>query len=222
VQSFFYAPAALALAALCASCAQPSHTPVQEQQAMTSASTATEQPYRPHTLDEFPQFTAQEMGRRVLALIDSIKSYDDLTLQHIREVTGFPMERAAPHSSGSLDYSFMMYLPDSRWYYGLDYFENKQTQRRGAEFRFGNPDTSKDIYHLPSMTPVCLDFYAYVAALERMGFEKTHDEYHDLGWIIQTHYKRGNVGLTISERREADQPEARRRHACLEYVSFGS
>jgi len=79
------------------------------------------QPYRPHTLDEFPQFTPQEMGQRVLALIDSLKSVDDLSLEHIQKVTGFPMERVSPPG---IKYSFTMYLPESGWYYGLDYSED--------------------------------------------------------------------------------------------------
>jgi hypothetical protein len=185
---------------------------------MTSASTATEQLYRPHTLNEFPQFTAQEMGQRVLALIDSLKTYDDLTLQRIREVTGFPMERVAPPGGG---YSFVIYLPDSQWYYGLDYRENTIIKKMGASFNFGNPATSADIYHLPSMTPVCLDFHAYVAALERMGFKKTDDYYDHRGWIVDTSYRRNNVRVTVSERREADQPEAKRKHACLKSVGVG-
>ena len=71
------------------------------------------------------------------------------------------------------------------------------------------------------MTPVCLDYDAYVDALERMGFEKKFDDYNDRGWLIQTFYKRNNVGVTVRERREADQPDAKRKHACLAYMSFG-
>ena len=71
------------------------------------------------------------------------------------------------------------------------------------------------------MTPVCLDFNDYVEALLRMGFKKTRDEYNDRGWLVQTSYGRNDVVVIIRERREADQPDAKRTHACLEFISFG-
>jgi hypothetical protein len=210
----FHALTALALAALCASCAQSPHSPVQE----THVTTTEIKPYRLHTLEEFPQFTPQEMGQRVLALIDSIKSSNELTLERIQEVTGFPMERVS--QSKIVDYSFTIHLPESGWVYGLDYREGKGTQGGGAWLDFSNEVDDKDIYHLPDMTPVCLDYYTYVAALERMGFEKTRDEHSDLGVIVATYYKRGDVIVQVTERREADQPEAKRNHACLAHISF--
>ena len=212
----FFAPAALTLAALCAACAQPTHVPAKETQMTASVSSAPAiQPYRPHTLEEFPQFTPQEMGQRVLALIDSLKSVDELSLEHIQKVTGFPMERVS--QPAMVDYSFTIHFPDSGWYYGLDYRKNK---KKFAEFRFGNPSDDHDVYHLPSMTPVCLDYDAYVAALERMGFKKKFDDYDDRGWVALTNYRRANVSVTVSGRREADQPDVKRRHACLESMSF--
>jgi hypothetical protein len=209
----FHALTALALAALCASCAQPPHSPAQE----TPVTTTEIKPYRPHTLEEFPQFTPQEMGQRVLALIDSIKSSDELTLQRVQEVTGFPMERVSPPG---IRYSFMIRLPESGWYYGLGYRQDEKTKAGVAWFDLSNEADNKDIYHLPDMTPVCLDYYTYVAALERMGFEKTRDEHSDLGAIVATFYRRNNIGIQVRERREADQPEAKRQHACLAHISF--
>ena len=123
------------------------------------------QPYRPHTLEEFPQFTPQEMGQRVLALIDSLKSVDELSLEHIQKVTGFPMGRLPQRDVYS--HIFNIYLSDSGWYYGL-YYDDKW---KSADFHFAN-QVGKHIRDNISMTPVCLDYDAYVAALERMGFEK--------------------------------------------------
>ena len=212
----FFAPAALTLAALCAACAQPTHVPAKETQMTASVSSAPSiQPYRPHTLEEFPQFTPQEMGQRVLVLIDSLKSVDELSLEHIQKVTGFPMGLLP--QKGVYSHIFNIYLSNSGWYYGL-YYDDKS---KSADFHFANPSGDDDIYHLPSMTPVCLDYDAYVAALGRMGFEKKLDDYNDRGWLIQTNYKRNDVGVTVRERREADQPDAKRRHACLRYISFG-
>lgn len=175
--------------------------------------------YRPHTLAEFPQLTPQEMGQRVLTLIDSLKSADQLTLEHVQKVTELSMERV--DQPAMVDYTFRIHLPDSGWYYGLNYREDERTQTRTAWLDFSNEADNVDIYHLPDMTPVCLDFNAYVAALERMGFEKTHDQYHDLGWVVASFYKRNDVGVQVRQRRQADQPDAQRKRACLVHISFG-
>ncbi|MFD0320406.1 hypothetical protein [Lysobacter gummosus] len=41
--------------------------------------TASPAPYRPSTLAEHPELTPEEIGRRFLALIDSLKSFDELS-----------------------------------------------------------------------------------------------------------------------------------------------
>ena len=148
------APAALALAAALCACAQPPHSTIKKAPAMTS--TVTEQPYRVHTLAEFPQFTPQEMGRRMLALIDSIKSRKQFTLEYVRQVTGFPMERLAPPSK---DYAFTIHFPESNWYYGPVYSESEYIKSKGVSLDFRNTDDEKGrpyVDYWIDMTPVCL------------------------------------------------------------------
>jgi hypothetical protein len=218
----FAVPAALALTiALCA-CAQSSHSPAKETPAMTS--TVTEQPYRVHTLDEFPQFTPQEMGQRMLALIDSIHSVDQFTLEHVRKVTGFPMERVA--QPALVDYSLTIHLPESNWYYWLDYEDRENPKRRGATFGFSNPSDRQgtpDKDYWINMAPACLDYLAYVAALERMGFEKKRDFYNHRRWLEATLYERGDVSVEVRARDEyaSQAEEAKRGRVCLKYISVG-
>ena len=113
---FIVASALLALATLpCAHGAQPTVPATHKKPKMIS--TLHKTPPGAHTLVEYPQFTAQEMGKRTLALIDSLKSFDELSLERIREVTGFPMKHTPPGKS----YLFEMYLPESHWGYWFEY-----------------------------------------------------------------------------------------------------
>ncbi|MGO4262738.1 hypothetical protein AB4Y92_19340, partial [Lysobacter sp. TAB13] len=41
---------------------------------------------RPHTLEEFPELTPEEVGRRFLKLIDGLKSFDELSVERLQEV----------------------------------------------------------------------------------------------------------------------------------------
>ena len=68
-----------------------------------------------------------------------------------------------------------------------------------------------------------LDYYAYVAALERMGFQKKRDFYNDRHWLEATLYKRGDVEVDISSRDEkANQvDDAQRGRACLKSIGVG-
>jgi hypothetical protein len=187
-------------------------------------STVTEQPYRVHTLDEFPKFTPQEMGQRMLALIDSIHSFDQFTLEHVRKVTGFPMERVA--QPALVDYSLTIHLPESNWYYGLDYEDRENPKQRGATLRFSNPADGQGTPYIDywiNMAPVCLDYLAYVAALEDMGFEKERDFYNEQRWLEATLYKRGDVEVEVRARDEyaSQAEEAKRGRVCLEYISVG-
>ena len=72
--------------------------------------------YRPHTLDEYPDFTPAELGRRMLKLIDSLTSFDELSLARVQEVMRMPMHETDPNR-----YGFGMHLPASDWYCYISY-----------------------------------------------------------------------------------------------------
>jgi hypothetical protein len=184
--------------------AQPVGSPVQEHPKMTSTIHENLQPGT-HTLAEYPQFTPQEMGQRTLALIDSLKSFDELSLERIRKVTGFPMEHTPPGRS----YVFEIYLPQSNWHYLFEYWEDEVTKENGGIMRFYNTSDDAD------MTPVCLDYNTYISQLEKMGFRKGRIEYHQLGWIAAIYYTRGNVSIQAVARREVNQSETKPKHECI-------
>ena len=189
--------------------------------------------YRPHTLDEYPDLTPEEMGRRMLKLIDSLKSFDELSLERVREVMRLPLHKMPSGTS----HAFGMHLPVSDWYYVFDYDNDPQApDSKGVLYRFNNKKESVD------MGPVCaMDYGAYVTALQGMGFQ----ERENLAQFDALHpyprrnertglledpppqfrrlpvyfFTRDNVVVQIMRRREADVPDEKLRHACAESIT---
>jgi hypothetical protein len=170
----------------------------------------------PHTLAQYPQFTPEEMGKRTLALIDSLKSVDELSLERIQKVTGFPMKHIR---SGHSDV-FSLDLSKSNWIYGFNYSEDSATKRGWASLYFtdpANPD-NHDSGPFTDMTPVCLDYNTYVSQLEQMGFREKTSNHRD--FTYSRYYVRGNVRLQLMSWQETHQPGARQEHSCLLYLGI--
>lgn len=204
--------------------------------------------YRPHTLDEFPELTPEEVGRRFLKLIDSLKSSNDLTLERLQAVMQLPMT-PTPEAPSSF---FNMYLPDSEWYYNVVYYDDPRLHRKNASYNFINNAHDKvlDQVHVkgfPDMAPVCgMDFNAYVTELKKMGFVEREDlaQYDSPmppmnadGTMAERQvfrlpgyfFSRGNISVLIRERgealisgrRETDAPDDKLNHVCVESISVG-
>ena len=210
-------------------CAQVPPTLLKEAAPMTmSAGT-----YRPHTLDEYPELTPDEIGRRMLKLIDSLKSFDELSLERVREVTRLPLHEMPSGTS----HAFGMHMPVSNWYYVFDYDNDPQApDSKGVLYRFNNKKESVD------MGPVCaMDYDTYVTALQGMGFQEREDlaQYDALHPYPRRNertglledpppqfrrlpvyfFTRDNVVVQIMRRREADVPDEKLRHACAESIT---
>ncbi|WAT15066.1 hypothetical protein [Xanthomonas fragariae] len=216
-------------------------TPPKESAAMNAP---TADAYRPHTLDEFPELTPEEIGRRFLKLIDSLKTSSDLTLEHVQEVMRLRLT-PTPETHGGF---FTIHLPKSGWYYGVSFYDDPiPPERKYASYSFINE--ARDQVRekgLPDMAPVCgLDFNAYVTEMKKMGFVEREDmaQYDspmpvplvDPETLKETdfperqffrlpgyYFSRGNTIVMIRERREADAPDDKLHHACVEFISVGA
>jgi len=188
--------------------------------------------YRPHTLDEYPDFTPEEMGRRMLRLIDSLTYFDELSLARVQEVMRLPLHEMPPGTS----HAFGMHLPASDWYYVFDYDDNPlDPDYKGVTYRFNNKKEPAD------MGPVCaMDYDAYVTALKNMGFQEREDlaQYDALHPYPRPNeqtgllepstpqfrrlpvyfFTRNDVVVQIMRRREADFPNEKLHHACVEKI----
>lgn len=198
---------------------------------MNTTSPDTTGSYRPHALDEFPELTPEEIGRRLLKLIDSLKSFNELSSDRVREMMQLQMVDT-PETHGSF---LTMSLPESGWQYSFSYRIDPMYPRyTNATFEFNNRQDDR-----ADMAPVCgMDFNAYVAELKKIGFAEREDlaqydspmppinadgtmEERQFFRIPTYFFSRGNIGVLIRERREADAPDVKLHHACVESISVG-
>jgi len=212
----------------CAHTSPGSPSPASSSKEITAMNAPTADAYRPHTLDEFPELTPEEIGRRFLKLIDSLKTSSDLTLEHVQEVMQLRLT-PTPETHGGF---FTIHLPESGWYYGVSFYDDPvPPERKYAEYSFINnaQDQIRNGLHVkgyPDMTPVCgLDFNAYVTELKKMGFVEREDmAQYDSPMPVPLvdpktgketfgerrffrlpgyYFSRGNTTVMIRERREA-------------------
>ncbi|MGO4263839.1 hypothetical protein AB4Y92_25050, partial [Lysobacter sp. TAB13] len=78
--------ALVALSACSHSTTPPVSMPGKEAAAMKANSPDTAGSPHPHALEEFPELTPEEVGRRFLKLIDGLKSFDELSVERLQEV----------------------------------------------------------------------------------------------------------------------------------------
>lgn len=141
-----------------------------------------------HAATDNPTLTAEEIGRRFLALIGGLESRDQLSLDMIREVMGIaiPHEPDAPRAGvGSGDLG-------GGWHYVLNFVPESPSNAKGVALSFVNQrDRSAD------MAPICgLDFDAYHNALLAMGYGDTAIV-GEIGELRSWRYHKGDITLSI-------------------------
>lgn len=88
--------------------------------------------YRISSPTEHPELTPEELGRRTLRLLDGLKSMDELTVGQVSARTGIPLEYAP---KGKV-YAFTVQIPDSPWYYGVNYREGLEGKLFELEYAY--------------------------------------------------------------------------------------
>lgn len=148
--------------------------------------------------------TAEEIGRRVLKLIDSIRSARDLAPEHIAQQTGLEVERNAndPHL-----YGFGGSLGED-WMYNLVSTPQRQGEAP-TSLRFSFDDQTDGGNGDPA--EICgLDFQDYRAALTAAGFD--FKPMQGRRGIDAWYFTRGDVGVTAYTHGNADPAKGK---ACI-------
>lgn len=168
------------LSAGCAHSTSPSNpTPAMEADAMTAPGS--------HPATDNPTLTAEEIGRRFLALIEGLESRQDLSLERVRAVTGLtlqPSERAAffGHSQSLSD----------GWFYSLTFIPGSPSVQQGVGLDF-----ERRAGDAADMTPVCgLGFDDYHDALVAMGYRDVAIA-GEIGELRSWRYHKGDLTLSI-------------------------
>lgn len=178
--------ATIALLGACAHSPMPS-TPADKDIAVSER--ATSRTPGLHSQDEFPEMTPDEMGRRFLRFIDSLGSYEQLTLEQLERVMQLKLESV----DGEIGGQFSIRMPESGWHYMVIYAEEAYPPHpnvRVSRLRFAHRDAIR-----ADMEPVCgTDFDTYSLSLEKIGFVYRKDlELYDIGPTVPFMNDRGET-----------------------------
>jgi hypothetical protein len=107
-----------------------------------------------------PTLTPEEVGRRFLRLIGSVKSKEDLTVERVQEIMGLTLDQNPIYPSYSQSFG-------NGWSYSVRYAAEMPSDSWGIDLYFIN-----DADPFPEdMSPVCgLNFDRYHDALIQMNF----------------------------------------------------
>jgi hypothetical protein len=145
-----------------------------------------------------PPITAEDIGRRLLKLIDSLHSARDLAPEHIEQATGLRVEL---NDDDPNIYGFGGKLTE-QWSYSLVSTPDKLGEKPNS-LRFSFDDTSREQAGQTDRAPICApDFEGYSKALTAAGFAATPMQAYpgSDAW----YFKRGDIGVMAYTQGKSD------------------
>jgi hypothetical protein len=142
--------------------------------------------YRISALSEHPDLTPEEVGRRMLRLLDGLGSMDELTTEQVILRTGLPLKYAP---KGKV-YAFTIQMPDSPWYYGVTYRDERETKMVELEYSYSGDS-------MPKGAPLCAMTVDDLAKqFKRDGFSLWIDV-DELGQALAYYFKRSSLRVRV-------------------------
>ncbi len=151
-----------------------------------------------------PPASADEIGKRVLRLVENVRGRADLSPQRVEQLTGIRVEYNPDDRN---EYGFSGQLTDA-WAYNLVSLpESDGSAPSRVMLSFDDESRSN-----ADMAPICeLDFDAYAEALAAAGY-RASPAYGKHGGIDHWTFTRDGVAVQIHVRGENDD---RAEHACV-------
>jgi hypothetical protein len=192
---------------LAASCAHTSHDPpgpgpaiAPPSMATSSPSSASEQPMQ--TTQQNPSsntapMTAEEIGKRVLDLINTIKNASDISPENVEHATGLKINVNPENPS---EYGAGGKITET-WFYNLG---GRSDIKGGKPNRLTFSFDDQTNNHA-DMTPVCsLDFDAYSKRLNEIGYQSSpvRGEHNRLSYW---NFSRGDITVQVYVRGESSE-----------------
>ncbi|UHQ24054.1 hypothetical protein LVB77_04900 [Lysobacter sp. 5GHs7-4] len=154
--------------------------------------------------------SGDEVSRRVLKLIEGLKSSDQLTPEYVEQQTGLSIQRAAsrPDAFGT----GAQLTPD--WAYNLYVSKTPGDDKNKLIFDFSRTGEG----HAP-MTAICgMDYKQYAEALKGMGFEDSVS-YGEHGRVDHYRFQRPTLSLEVYIEGESDETPEKVRHHCVKMIT---
>ncbi|SFL29594.1 hypothetical protein SAMN04487938_4036 [Lysobacter sp. cf310] len=156
------------------------------------------------------QLTADDISRRVLKLIEGLKSSDQLTPEYVEQQTGLAIQRAA----GRAD-SFgtgAQLTPD--WAYNLYVTKPDGADKNKLIFDFSRTGEGN-----APMSAICgVDFKQYAEALKGMGFQDSVS-YGEHGRVDHYRFQRPTLSLEVYIEGESSETPEKTTHHCVKMIT---
>ena len=134
-------------------------------------------------------FSAEEIGKRFLKLIEGLVSRDDLSLERIREVMGVALPPVRPGDMATGAWSREL---GGGWRYGFRYVAESPSLKEGVGLSFQH-----DNDEFADMSAVCtLDFDYYHDALVAFGFRPVEIR-GEIGELRSWRYYKNDIVMAI-------------------------
>lgn len=141
---------------------------------------------------EHPTLPPEEVGLRVLKLLEGLHSMKGLTAEQVIERTGLPL-RLLPEAGV---YGFTVRMPESGWFYLVTFDPASDQRNERLYYELRNPDNRNSA----DMAPVCkLNFDAYVDALRGAGYDLSADRNH-IGMVEEYIFRRDDLVIRVGTR----------------------
>jgi hypothetical protein len=190
---------------LAASCAHTGHDPPNHENispaaVSSSPSSANEQPMQTthqNASTNTAPMTAEDVGKRVLDLINTIKTTNDISRENIERATGLKLNVNPDNPN---EYGTGGKITDT-WFYNIGgRLDSKSGKSNRLTFSFDDQTNNH-----ADMTPVCgLDFNAYSKRLNEIGFQSSpvRGEHNRLSYW---NFSRGDISVQVYIRGESNE-----------------
>lgn len=156
-----------------------------------------------------PSLTAEDIGHRVLTLINGLHGSHDMSPAHIEKVFGMPL---VVNPDDANDYGYDGKLSDT-WTYSFGSVPDSNGGKPTQWTLSFNDTTNGEA----DMSSICrMDFEAYSKSLTEAGF-KVSPYYGEHGRLISWDFARGRAAVKINIRGESD---AKATHHCVSLLTI--
>ena len=167
--------------------------------------------YRISALSEHPELTPEEVGRRMLRLLDGLGSMDELTTEQVVLRMGLPLKYAP---KGKV-YAFTIQMPDSPWYYGVTYRDDHETKMVELEYSYFGDS-------MPEGSPLCpMSVDETVRRFKKDGYSLWIDV-DELGQALAYYFERPALKVRVVPGTSVNNKETGAYHLCVSQLMITS
>lgn len=154
-----------------------------------------------------------ELGRRFLAMIESVDSFDELSADSVQRLMGVPFTTKGSRNSGF----YVLKSQNEDREYTLTYnFDEKFPRYSNIKLEVAEPGTASEA--TPRLCDLALKDYD--ASLKRLGFKPEPTSYNEFAWTLAFYYSRDDIYVQVVPQNKALKSPESADKSCIEEISI--